>query len=45
MPLRLTNAPVIYKDIINNTLREYLNLFINAYLDDILVYSSINKEY
>ena len=35
----LTNAPTTYQALINNTLREYLDLFYVVYLDDILIYS------
>ena len=45
MPFRLTNAPVIYQDMLNDVLREYLDVFVVVYLDDILVYSRILEEY
>ena len=46
MPFRLTNALVIFQLVINNALYEYLRIFITAYLDDVLVYSSGTlKEY
>ena len=35
----LTNAPTTCQALINNTLREYLDLFCIAYLDNILIYS------
>jgi hypothetical protein len=41
----LTNAPVIYQALVNNVLREYLNIFIIAYLDDILIYSRSEEEH
>ena len=34
----LTNAPATCQEMINDTLREYLDVFVIAYLDDILVY-------
>ena len=45
MPFRLTNTPVIYQEVINDVLREYLDVFVIAYLDDILVYSKTLEEY
>ncbi|RYF06361.1 MAG: hypothetical protein EOO77_27005, partial [Oxalobacteraceae bacterium] len=39
MPFGLTGAPVTFQRFINDTLREYLDLFCSAYLDDILIYS------
>jgi hypothetical protein len=39
MPFGLTNAPATCQDMINDTLREYLDDFVVAYLDDILVYT------
>ena len=38
MPFRLTNAPATFQALINNTLREYLDIFVIAYLDNILIY-------
>ena len=34
----LTNAPVTFQKVINNALREYLDIFVIAYLDNILIY-------
>ena len=39
MLIGLTNAPATFQSIINRALHEYLDIFIIAYLDDILVYS------
>ena len=39
MPFGLTNALAIFQELINNVLRPYLDIFVIAYLDDILVYS------
>ena len=38
MPFRLTNALATFQELINNVLRPYLDIFVIAYLDDILVY-------
>jgi predicted Zn-ribbon and HTH transcriptional regulator len=40
MPFRLTNAPATFQSVINNALHEYLRIFVTAYLDNVLVYSS-----
>ena len=45
MPFGLTNAPATFQELINNTLRNYLDIFVVAYLDDILIYSENEKEH
>ena len=40
MPFGLTNAPATCQEMINDTLRKYLDVFVIAYLDDILVYTA-----
>ena len=45
MPFGLTNAPATFQALINNTLREYLDVFVIAYMDDILVYSEDEKQH
>jgi Reverse transcriptase (RNA-dependent DNA polymerase) len=45
MPFGLTNASASYQQLINDILYEYLDIFIVAYLDDILVFSKIKKEH
>ena len=39
MPFGLTNAPATCQQFVNNTLREFLDVFCVCYLDDILIYS------
>ncbi len=45
MSFELTNVLTICQKIINNILRQYLNRFIIAYLNDIIIYSKTLKEY
>jgi hypothetical protein len=45
MLFRLTNALATYQALVNNVLREHLNIFIIAYLDNILIYSQSKKEH
>lgn len=39
-PFGLTSGPSTFQRYINHTLREYLDLFCSAYIDDILIFSS-----
>ena len=45
MPFGLMNAPAMFQRLINNLLYKYLNIFIIAYLNDILIYSKIKSKY
>ena len=45
MPFGLTGAPATFQRYINNTLRDYLDIFCTAYLDDILIYSQTRSEH
>lgn len=45
MPFGLTNAPAIFQKIINSVLREYLDIFVIAYLNDILIFLDNLREY
>ena len=45
MPFGLTNVLALCQEIINNALREYLDDFVVAYLDNILIYSRNKEEY
>ena len=45
MPFSLTNAPAAFQGLINDVLRECLDRFANAYLDDIVIYSETLEEH
>jgi hypothetical protein len=45
MPFKLINGPTSFQHYINNTLRDYLDIFCTIYLDDILIYNNTLKEY
>ena len=45
MPFGLTGAPSTFQHYINDTLREFLDVFATAYLDDILIYSESIEEH
>ena len=45
MPFGLTNAPATFQNFINDVLRPFLDLFVTAYLDDILIFSENLKDH
>ena len=45
MPFGLTNAPATFQRMINNVLREHIDHFVIAYLDDILIFSNTEEEH
>jgi ribosome-interacting GTPase 1 len=45
MPFNLTNTSASFQTLINDILREYLDIFVVAYLDDILIYSTNEKNH
>uniref|UniRef100_A0A4W5NCK3 Gypsy retrotransposon integrase-like protein 1 n=1 Tax=Hucho hucho TaxID=62062 RepID=A0A4W5NCK3_9TELE len=45
MPFGLTNAPAVFQALINDVLRDMLNIFVFVYLDDILIFSSSLQEH
>ena len=45
MPFGLCGAPYSFQEYINDVLREYLDIFCTAYIDDILIYSNSMSEH
>ena len=45
MPFGLCNGPASWQHLINDTLFDFLHCFVQAYLDNILIYSKTLKEY
>jgi hypothetical protein len=45
IPFRFINAPAIWQAFINNVLREYLDVFVIIYLDDILIFFKTEEEH
>jgi Reverse transcriptase (RNA-dependent DNA polymerase) len=45
MPFGLTNVSALYQSLINNILRKYLDDFVVAYLNDILIYLKTKEEH
>ncbi|TKA50332.1 hypothetical protein B0A49_13656, partial [Cryomyces minteri] len=45
MPFGLCNAPSSFQHYMNDVLREYLDIFCTAYVDDILIYSNTLSEH
>ncbi|KAL0161331.1 hypothetical protein M9458_045056, partial [Cirrhinus mrigala] len=45
MPYGLANAPAVFQSFINEILKDFLNKFVIAYIDDILIYSKSETEH
>jgi hypothetical protein len=44
LPFGLTNSPGVFMSLINGVLREYLDKFIQVFIEDILIYSRMMEE-
>ena len=45
MPFGLTNAPAVFQHLMNDVLRDYLDVFVIVYLDDILIFSQDQQQH
>nr|GEW36657.1 putative reverse transcriptase domain-containing protein [Tanacetum cinerariifolium] len=45
MPFRLTNAPAVFMDLINQVCKPYLDKFVIVFIDDLLIYSKDEKKH
>jgi hypothetical protein len=45
LPFGLTNAPGVFMSLMNGVFREYLDKFVQVFIDDILIYSRMTEEH
>lgn len=41
----VTNAPAVFKNLVNNVVEDMLNKFVFVYLDDVLIFSHSETEH
>ncbi|WMV54884.1 hypothetical protein MTR67_048269, partial [Solanum verrucosum] len=45
MPVRLTNAPTVFMDLMNRVFKTYLDQFVVVFIDDILIFSRSSEDH
>lgn len=45
LPFGLSNAPAVFQALVNDVLRDMINIFVFVYLDDILIFSRLFQVY
>jgi hypothetical protein len=45
LPFGLTNAPGVFMSLMNGVFHEYLDKFVQVFIDDILIYSRMTEEH
>lgn len=45
MPFGLTNAPAVFQALVNDVLRDFLDIFVFVYLDNILIFPKSLEEH
>ena len=44
LPFGLANAPAVFQALVNDVLRDMLNIFVFVYLDDILIFFTVTRD-
>jgi hypothetical protein len=45
VPFGLSNSPIVFMFLIRGVFREYMDKFVIVFLDDIMIYSTLEKEH